>query len=385
MRRTIPYGSLLRAGICLVAVLFVCGCLRRPLWIYTDEFRQVELITNWSLCDEVPDGMTAWFSANDLSGRNRRVTTAEVYHTWLNVPNGWWTGVVFDYSPAEYGGQDFIGMTRPDSCYVRCKYVNHQPAPDEDLYGGFSVPEGMAMQIPTSKETYMFLLSAEPDPMCADTLHDVHIITGVEGDLIPWEDQDSYGESLTVQTFYAYPQPITWKLRVFVELAGINYMFSVKASIAGLADGNQLSQLRHTSEVCLHSMDIWEIKGRNTSRNTGNVGSTINTFGLPDTVTDYGNIPLQLNLQFLLRDQATVYNYHFVDPATAPAGNPEGATVLTFPMKPEYISIFEDQRVIRIDIPLGLIDLPYVDAKDSAGFDAEVSPWEDGGSADVGM
>ena len=54
-------------------------------------------------------------------------------------------------------------------------------------------------------------------------------------------------------------------------------------------------------------------------------------------------------------------------------------------MKPEYITIFEDQRVIRIDIPLGLIDLPYVDAKDSAGFDATVSPWEDGDVADVGM
>ena len=54
-------------------------------------------------------------------------------------------------------------------------------------------------------------------------------------------------------------------------------------------------------------------------------------------------------------------------------------------MKPEYINIYEDQRVIRIDIPIGLIDLPYVDAENSAGFDAEVDPWQDGGSADVGM
>lgn len=370
--------------LCLLALpVLVQACLRRPLWVYTDEYRQVELITDWSACNYLPEGMTAWFSANDYSGKNRRVKSAEVEHTWLNVPSGWWTGIVFDYSPAEFGNLRFLGMTRPDSCYVRCRIAEHQPLPDEDLYGGYAVP--MSMNLDTNPDTDMFILTSEPDPICADTLKQVHIITGVEGDLIPWQEKDTYGETLTIQTFYAFPQPVTWKLRVFVELRGINYMYSVKATIAGLADGNQLSELRHTSEPCLHLMDSWEIKGRNSSQNTGTVGSTINTFGLPDTVTDYNNIPLQLNLQFLLRDEATLYNYHFVDPQTAPETNPEGATMLTYPMKPEYITIFEDQRVIRIDIPIGLIELPYVDAKDSAGFNATVSPWEDGDVADVGM
>lgn len=383
MRSVKKYGSCLRVCLYLAVFFMLTGCLRRPLWVYTDEYRQVELITDWSLCDAAPDGMTAWFSADDLSGRNRSITTAEVYHTWLNLPNGWWTGVVFDYSPAEYGNQEFLGMHRPDSCYVRCKYSMNQPKADEDLYGGFAVPS--YMDIPLSSKTGLHLVSSEPDPMCADTLKQVHIITGVEGDLIPWKDMETYEGTLTIQTFYAFPQPITWRLRVFVDLLGINYMVSVKGSIAGLADGNQLSQLRHTSEVCLHSLDAWEVRGRNANANTGTVGSLIDTFGLPDTVTDYSDIPLQLNLQFLLRDNRTVYNYHFVDPALAPASNPEDATTLTFPMKPEYINIYEDQRVIRIDIPIGLIDLPYVDAENSAGFDAEVDPWQDGGSADVGM
>ena len=307
MRSVKKYGSCLRVCLYLAVFFMLTGCLRRPLWVYTDEYRQVELITDWSLCDAAPDGMTAWFSADDLSGRNRSITTAEVYHTWLNLPNGWWTGVVFDYSPAEYGNQEFLGMHRPDSCYVRCKYSMNQPKADEDLYGGFAVPS--YMDIPLSSKTGLHLVSSEPDPMCADTLKQVHIITGVEGDLIPWKDMETYEETLTIQTFYAFPQPITWRLRVFVDLLGINYMVSVKGSIAGLADGNQLSQLRHTSEVCLHSLDAWEVRGRNANANTGTVGSLIDTFGLPDTVTDYSDIPLQLNLQFLLRDNRTVYNY----------------------------------------------------------------------------
>ena len=189
MRSVKKYGSCLRVCLYLAVFFMLTGCLRRPLWVYTDEYRQVELITDWSLCDAAPDGMTAWFSADDLSGRNRSITTAEVYHTWLNLPNGWWTGVVFDYSPAEYGNQEFLGMHRPDSCYVRCKYSMNQPKADEDLYGGFAVPS--YMDIPLSSETGLHLVSSEPDPMCADTLKQVHIITGVEGDLIPWKDMET--------------------------------------------------------------------------------------------------------------------------------------------------------------------------------------------------
>jgi len=39
-----------------------------------------------------------------------------------------------------------------------------------------------------------------------------------------------------------------------------------------------------------------------------------------------------------------------------------------------------------VDIPIELApDLPYVMAKGGTGFDATVTPWENGGSADVGM
>ena len=396
----------------LAASLLLSGCLRRPLWIYTDEFRQVELITNWDDCGYLPSGMTAWFAKNDYSGQNRRVTDSNVEHTWLNLSNGYWSGVVFDYSPDEYAGQYFIGMSYPDSCYVRCRPSSRQPMADEDLYGGYSVPESMSMQIPTSPDTYMYIVSAEPDPMCADTLHNMHIITGVEGDLIPWKDRETYGETLEIQTFYDYPKPITWKLRVFLNVRGINYMSVIRSTFAGLSDGNRLSLLRHTPEVCLHSLETWEVTGRNSSTNTGTLGCTIDTFGFPGielsdeevkTILSGENSSaisenayayeidregktLQLNLQFLLRDELTVINYHFSTTHTGPDTPYDKDTKLyNMSLRPEYIRVFPDQRVIRIDIPLGCIELPYVDAKDSAGFDATVSPWEDGGTADVGF
>lgn len=388
-----------------VLVALAPGCLRRPLWIYTDEYRQVELITDWSLCDEQPDGMTAWFSKEDYSGQNRRITTAEVTHTWLNLPNGWWRGVVFDYSPAEYANQVFQGMTRPDSCYVKVRPANPQPvssAANDQLFGTAAVPEGM--DIPIHEPSGLYLSCVDPDPMNADTLRRVHIITGVDGDLILWEDQDTYESTLTTQTFYAYPQPITWKLRVFIQMEGINYLNSVKASIAGLADGNQLSILRHTPTVCLHPLNNWEIRDRNTSKNRGTIGHTIDTFGFPGP-SDTGLYPssqddeegvafeadktgkiLQLNLQYLLRDEATLINYHFLTGYDGPVvPYDKDLRLYNRELKDEWISVYPDQRVIRIDIPIGEIILPYVDAKDSAGFDAEVSPWEDGDEVDIGF
>ena len=116
--------------------------------------------------------------------------------------------------------------------------------------------------------------------------------------------------------------------------------------------------------------------------NTGIIAATINTFGLRETLTEeeareyvktvseigHDNPFLfRLNLQFLLRDNRTVLNYHY-DVAL------------------DRIEVYPDQRVLRIEIPIEFgPDLPYVEAEGSAGFDAEVDPWVDGGSADIGM
>ena len=235
-----------RTYIMLTAVLVVLalsGC-RRDLWVYTDDIRQVELYTDWSRCDSRPDGMTAWFISNDNDGRNRRITTAEVEHAWLNLPRGRFTGIIFDWSPAEYANQEFVGMTRPDSALVKVRPATVQPAADEELYGVKAVPGNMP--IPLVESTGMHLLCVTPDPMCADTLRNVEIVTGVDGDLVKWTDRDEYEESLVHQTFHCQPQPITWNLRIMIRIKGAQYLHSVQATVAGLAEGTWLGSLRHS-------------------------------------------------------------------------------------------------------------------------------------------
>lgn len=380
----------LRSFVCpiiILAVLALSGC-RRDLWIYTDQFRQVELITDWSDASEKPDGMTWWFMNTEEPGDNYHRTVAEVTHTWLDLPRGTYSGVVFDYSPDEYSHQEFVGMEHIDSALVHLRAAADQPSPDVQLFGDSAVASYMEGIPRNPYNSEMYTVAAEPEIMNADTIHDVTVVTGEEGELIRWEKRGRYAELLATQTLHAYPKPIVWELRVLVHVRGINYMRDVRGSVSGLTDGCWLGTLRHTSTPCLQSLDSWQ--RRLESDNEGYITTSVKTFGLPDLdmppspldmrndqatrVGGYFGDPnynehLRLNLRFLLRDQATVLTYHFN-------------------VGEDCITINEDQLVVRIDIPIdypGAPDLPYVDEVEGAGFDATVTPWADGGTADETM
>jgi hypothetical protein len=375
-----------------VVLVAFTGC-RRDLWVYTDDYRQVELVTDWSEAHEVPGGMTWWFMDDGLTGTNRHGTTAEVTHTWLNLPRGQYTGVVFDYSPAEYSHQRFVGMDKPSTALVQLNPSADQPAADDHLYGDQAVTGSME-DMERNEATGMFVVAAEPELMNADTLKHVTIVTGIDEERVLYEDRDKYSNAnLTIQTLYAQPKPIVWELQVRVRVKGIKYMGSVTGSVAGLTDGCWLAPLRHTSTPCLQRLDSWRSGMVNDS--IGYISTTINTFGLTDidmpssdgvlepymlreapaatrsdviiTEADYDQ-HLRLNLRFLLRDNLTVLYYHYN-------------------VGPEAISVYEDRLVVNIDIdyPFDIPDLPYVDEAGTAGFDATVSPWEDGGTADETM
>ena len=369
----------------------VTGCKdRRNLWVLADAYPQVELVTDWSEAADYPQGMTAWFIDNNGSGYTRNHKTAEVEHSWLNLPIGNYTGLVFDYSPEEYGRLEFVNMNDPELAEVLSRPAVNQPvSTDTELFGDKAVPDVMWNQIPHAQggtvidaASPVYQVSAEPESISLDVLSDVNITSGFDGDYIKWRDKEDYTTDVATHTLYAWPKPIVWKLHVLVHVKGIYYLHSVRASIVGLASGYMMAKRQHNDKPCILAIDEWNVNV--TGDNTGNITSSINTFGLAEEATwstEYGVqqavtrdgvidddilSALRLNLEFLLRDEETVLNYHF------DVGG--------------HVSIYEDQLVIRVDIPIELApDLPYVMAKGGTGFDATVTPWENGGSADVGM
>ena len=441
--------ALLAAVTVVFVLLMLASCERRELYVFGDEFRSVDLNVDWRrYADRDPDGMTAWFYPLNTEGtvlsvlKPYRTTTAEVRRHELYLPGGRYQGVVIDYSPEEYSRQQFLDIDSLPAARVEATPSAYQP--DSLTVAGEGVPAGLSDEVnwqlfgepawtdlqyprpPVREESGLYTVASQPEQMALDTLDDKTVDRGLYGDYIPWKERDTYQSSITIKHLYSEPQSIVWQLRIRVWIRnGFNYLWQTPASISGLADGHFLPRDVITDQPCLLSIDGWELE--RTGDNEGYISATLTTFALrpetlqPDrelrsgndvserifsysrvgeTEPDYGDparwehyvrncLPrdIRLNLSFVLRDHATVLNYHFN------VGH--------------YVVSWDNQLVLRIDLgpeffdpdnPHGAggeggdpdnpgdgsgIDLPYVDAYNGTGFGADVTPWEDMPPIDV--
>ena len=353
--------------------------------------------------------MSCWFFPIDEKRQPTYIKTANVRHADLYLGHGDYTGVIIDYSPEEYSRQEFLGMDRASTACVVLTPASYQPDDSVNLsplYG----PECFHEPLPVVRETGYYEVLNQAEMMALDTLQDMHVKSGEYGDYIPYEVRDTYQSTLSMQQFYSIPATPIWRMRIRIYVKGLDYLWSTEGSLAGLATGRFLALNKPTDEPCLISLTDWEVQ--RTGNNVGYISITLNNFGLrgsqhpyrsydneghditpgsdgslqdtdnsravtrsmPGNIVDWHNTrtvrpeDLRLNLMFTLRDRATVLYYHY------DVG--------------EYVVSYDNQLVLRLelgpDFPGGP-DLPYVDAYESAGFDAEVTPWEDGGDADVTM
>lgn len=425
-----------------VMAWLLSGCERRELYVYGDNFQSVELEVNWrKYADRDPDGMTVWFYplGGDPLEKPYRTTTASVRKQSLYLPGGLYNGVVVDYSPEEYSRQRFVDMDELFSARVEATPATYQP--DSMTVTGEGVPAGLSDEVNallygdgawtvkhegrTSGKggSGYYMVSSQPEQMGLDTLSRVLVERSAYGDYVPLAEKDSYQSQINVMTLHAEPQTIVWHVRVRVFVSdGFNYLWQTPASITGLADGHYLAVDRNTDTPCMIGIDDWE--AIRTGENSGYLQTTFTTFGLrPGSVKggikhkvsagrrgsqtnvmgaatragetepegnssgwyDYetdlcDSDELRLNLAFVLRDHSTVINYQF------DVG--------------EQVVCFEEQLVLRLDLTEEYFDpdnpdgggpdvksivLPYVEAFSGTGFNANVSEWQEGGTADTTM
>lgn len=355
-------------AVLLLTLLVLTNCERRDLWVYGDQFHSLRLDVDWRKYQEYdPMGMTTYFFPDDPTLTSKSVTTANVRSLSYYLSQGGYTAVVFDYSPGEYSHQEFIGMDEASTAEVRATPASYQPDSLTELYG----PACFYRTLPSvEKKTGLYTVMNEPEEMALDTV-DMQVYNGKYNDYIPYEERETYQSTLVEQVFNAEPLPLVWKMRIRLYITGIYYLYEAKGSIAGLADGHYLVRHENSDVPCLMALDDWEIQ--TTGDNVGYIATTFNTFGLRSDAqtraaftTDYPAQGLRLNLRLLLRDQKTVLNYHL------DIG--------------DHITIVDDQLVLRVDLDNNFADhpdLPEVDAKNGAGFDGLVVPWEEGPKVDV--
>ena len=360
-------NSLRPVAVLLLTLLVLTNCERRELWVYGDQFHSLRVDVDWRKYQEYdPMGMTAYFFPGDSTLESKYFITPNV-HQWSGyLSAGPYTGVIFDYSPSEYSHQEFVEMDKGSTARVQQKPAAYQPDSLVELYG----PGAFYRALPSVEPTGLYTVMYEPQDMALDTLH-MQIYNGKYNDYIPYEERETYQSTLVEQLYKAEPLPLIWKMRIRLFITGIYYLYEVKGSIAGLANGHFLARHENDDVPSLIALDHWQTQV--TGDNVGYIATTFNTFGLRSDAktraamtTDYPAQGLRLNLRILLRDRKTVLNYHL------DLG--------------DHISIIDDQLVLRIDLDenfSGHPILPYVDALEGAGFGGVVIPWQDGPHVDV--
>lgn len=356
--------------IATLLVLLLTACHRRDLYVYGDEFYSVQLSVDWrEYATHDPDGMTLWFWPEDDAPETTdtyRFTTADVRYFDLYLAGGRYRSVLIDYSPNEYSRQQFVDMESAYTACVRAALDTHQPEALSALYG----EEAYALPLTDKQPSGLYTVSCQPENMGLDTLRNMTVSYGSYGNYIPYEQRDQYQQSISVNKYKMTPKTVVWNMRIRIFMKGINNLWQVQSSLAGMADGHYLARHENTDKLCLMTVDNWNIQ-RTDDAGNGYIEGTLTTFGLPPSFAGISNA-IRVNLHLLLRDKSTILDYHLE------VG--------------EHVEIYEDQQLLVVDLSeqdfknggLGpIIVLPYVQPHDGAGFGADVDPWEDGPEADV--
>lgn len=379
---------ILIVAVLMLMLLAFASCERRELYVYGDEFHSVELEVDWrKYLTSDPDGMTVWFyPLGNPTHAPYRTTSASVRHQDIYLPGGRYQGVVVDYSPEEYSRQEFLDMDAVETARVKATPASYQP--DSLTVVGEGVSRGLNDSVnvelfsdvawaPALQDRWplgddgIYVVAAQPEQMALDTLDNKLVDLGRYGDYIPWKERNSYQDSIVVTKLYSEPTTIIWKMRIRVWIkSGYNYLWQNLASLSGLSDGRYLARNENSSTSCLLFLEGWD--GQRTGDNSGYISLTFNTFGeCPGSMTEED---MRLNLSLVLRDHATLRNYHF------DVGN--------------MVVSIDDQLVLRLELgpdffwpnnPSGPmpIELPAVDAYNGTGFGADVTPWDEQPPVDV--
>ena len=378
------------------------SCERRDLYVYQDYFKQVKLLIDWRHYDRDkflyphkpdPDGMTVWFFPTD-GRKSEHYTTADVnvFETYLSKGN--YEALVFDYSPSEYGKQEFIGMDYAYSAKVQSTPQAYQPIEDIQLYG----EPAYAKELLSKQVTGYWTIANQPEVIASDTTM-MNIISGKYDHYIPYTERGSYQSTLIQQVFQMTPLIIPWHMRVRIPIKGIYYLYQTKGTIAGLADGFFLAENRTSDDPCMLQLDDWEVFV--TGDNEGYIAKTFYTWGMRNSLwKDYEGIKLRqnwqppqatptpffvssapkdelrVNLATTLRDRKTVCHFH-ID-----CGNMVevyGDTGVLLIGNANALSVDLREALTGDEIPT----LPYVEGVNGMDFGGVVIPWKEGENADV--
>lgn len=347
----------------ILSILLLVGCGadnfldRRDFNLPDDNNKQaasVRLDVDWlSAFGTKPSGL----SVMAFSDGGQRVSNASntVDSMDLRLSAGSWRMLLFNLTPGEFGSMSFSSLDSYDDVKVSLNQLAESSAK-------------------AWAQDNNFLRQPEEFALTTDSMNIAADLTAKDCDTIVNQG------TKTVYVYRENPHTIATTLTVNVKVKGIENARTVEGSIDGMARGYFLTQRHADTSAGTFLLDDWKGKVDDAKDSIGHITTSITTFGLPyhegEDITRRDSMANVLTLYFLLRDGKTTCVFHY------PVGNN-----FRYVKKENGRDVETTEQTLSLDITIDGADFPHlpnvITDNNASGFNAEVDPWQDGGSTEV--
>lgn len=371
----------------LAIALLLASCDRRQLEVMEPTKAQIRIDVDWlTYFGARPHGMTVMVWGDGWE-RPYTTLTNDVESVKVALDPGHYRLLIFNKSFDEYGSMKFADTDSYDKVAARGRDITQYQNGEWDKDITYMAdPEDIGVVVDEFTITEDMLLE--------------------QVNFYPYEDwiEQHYGTTRWViepdgtYSMKVEARPQTTKLNVWVQIKGIENMRSITGNISGMADGFYLSQVWRTTDerYMLFETDKWS-RQLEDNQQTDYMFYTMPVFGLTHGKeylaerTEDNNV---LKLHVVLRDGTSrdfTYNVGKIIRYRGLEENVEAGIDASIDLEANLETILLLELQLDLVISVNTVDeipyLPDVDPEPSSksGFDAQVDPWEDGGTVDVGL
>lgn len=382
-----PFSILLIAAL----TLLISSCDRRQLEVMEPTKAQIRIDVDWlTYFGARPHGMTVMVWGD---GWTRPYTSSsnDVESMKVELDPGHYRILVFNKSFDEFGSMKFTDTDSYEKVAARGRDITQYQNGEWDKDITYMAdPEDIGVVVDEFTITEDMLMEQVNFYKYEDWI-DKHYGT------TRWVIEPDGTYSMKVEA-----RPQITKLNVWVQIKGIENMRSITGNISGMADGFFFSQVWRTTDerYMLFETDKWS-RSVDDNQQTGYMFYTMPVFGLThgkEYLAERAEDNNVLKLHIVLRDGTSrdfTYNvgkiirYRGLEENVEAGINAgiETSINLDATLETNLLLDLQLDLVISVETVPDVPDLPDVDPEPSSksGFDAQVDPWEDGGTVDVGL
>lgn len=348
----------------MISILSIASvsCKRDALTYSYDPRCEIEFQLDWSGMETAPTGMSIYCYPVD-GGTPTTLQSNTITSATVKLSQGVYNILIFNQIPSDFGTITFEGLSSYETACVTAVSTKSSwyasKSSDDTLVRD---PEALSVATYEGFEV---------------TENDIREVLGLQA----LEDEGGETKSGPDKILSLTPRKVDKQTRVRIRISQIQYIYSTRASIYGMASGYNFSTQKSNTSMVTHLLEDWTttffdeddgyiVLDENLDRE-GEVEITFSNFGLPDQTTmsrSSSSWSGSMSLEILLADRRTIYSQE-IDLSDKASSESRADLDLDLYIDIGYSGDEDDQ-------PLTLPEV-VPEGEDESGFSVDVSDWGD--------